>query len=107
MHCSIDIYSFSVILWELATGRVLEYNLGVPGPPYDRDDVNARVRDGTRPLMYDAADVCGEEVVQLIKKCWDVDRQTRPSSSEIKVRDPLSFFQCVPLLKTRQGDVSA
>jgi hypothetical protein len=90
MHFSIDIYSFSVILWELATGRVLERNLGVPGPPYDRKEVNARVRD-TRPLMYDAANVCGDEVVQLIKQCWDVDRQTRPSSSEIKVRDPLSF----------------
>jgi hypothetical protein len=87
---SLDVYSFSVTIWELAARRMAVDNLGMR-KPYDWKEVARRGGEGERPPMYDVGKLCGNEVVELIRQCWDTDHQKRPSCSEIKVQDPASL----------------
>ncbi|KAG9302856.1 hypothetical protein G9A89_009633, partial [Geosiphon pyriformis] len=72
-----DIYSFSMLLWELATAK----------PPfYDRPHDNALIFNivfkGIRPeITFPFIPPC---IAEIIEKCWDANPENRPNAKEIE-----------------------
>ncbi len=89
-HTSIDVYSFAVIVWELAAGRSMAKHLGFSGQWWELPVGYGGMI--ARRIKEDASDLvamCGDELSdfgQLIKDCWSPDRAKRPSADEIVVR---------------------
>lgn len=68
-----DVFSFAIVLWELATSKV----------PYDNlTPLQAAlgVRQGLRPEMPSGLN---PTLVDLMRRCWDVNPTKRPSFSDI------------------------
>ncbi|CAB4440723.1 unnamed protein product [Rhizophagus irregularis] len=69
-----DIYSFSMIMWELTSGI----------PPFnDREhalQLSLSICKGERPEIIENTPQC---YVDLMKKCWNEDPLKRPSTSEV------------------------
>ncbi|XP_039257430.1 tyrosine-protein kinase CSK-like [Styela clava] len=69
-----DVWSYGVMLWEIwSFGRV-------PYPRVPLKDVLSKVMDGYR---MDKPDRCPEEIYCLMKKCWDINPDTRISFVEV------------------------
>ncbi len=70
-----DVFSFGIILWELATRK----------PPYygiDGTEVSKRVaNEGMRPKISDKE--CPGPLLDLMKRCWAKNPEDRPSFGEI------------------------
>lgn len=70
-----DVFSFAVIMWELATRK----------PPYygiDGSVVSQRVvKEGLRPKISDKE--CPGPFLELMRRCWDEDPEKRPYFGEI------------------------
>ena len=69
-----DIYSFSMIMWELMTGRK---------PFWDRKndtELMIKIRDGLRPPIVTNAP---KDYVTLMQKCWSSDPEIRPTAPHI------------------------
>ncbi|CAB4431901.1 unnamed protein product [Rhizophagus irregularis] len=72
---SSDVYSMSMIMWEITAGRKPFSNV--------KHDVQFafKVIDGERPKITDDTPEC---FVNLMKRCWDTDPTKRPSMKEIR-----------------------
>ncbi|CAI2179349.1 955_t:CDS:1 [Funneliformis geosporum] len=72
---AIDIYSFSMIMWEFISGI----------PPYDNEAHNNQlvtsICEGKRSEFIKDTPQC---YINLMKKCWDMDPFKRPIVLEIK-----------------------
>src|SRR6266498_2293279 len=73
---SSDIYSFSMIMWELMTGRK---------PFWDRNDntdldLIIKICDGLRPPIVSDAP---KDYIKLMQECWNSDPNKRPSAAGI------------------------
>ncbi|CAI2190084.1 9809_t:CDS:2, partial [Funneliformis geosporum] len=70
-----DIYSFSIIMWELISGV----------PPFNNEahdfQLSLEICKGKRPKDIENIPQC---YLNLMKKCWDIDPLKRPTASEIK-----------------------
>jgi len=71
-----DIYSFSMLMWEFASGK----------PPFVEETYDQllalQIIDGKRPIIVEEVPSCYAE---LMKQCWNVDPNERPSSYELFV----------------------
>ncbi|RGB39444.1 kinase-like domain-containing protein [Rhizophagus diaphanus] len=71
-----DIYSFSMIMWELTSGV----------PPFNNRahdlQLSLSICKGERPEIIENTPQC---YVDLMKKCWNEDPLERPSTSEVHV----------------------
>ncbi|EXX50462.1 Sps1p [Rhizophagus irregularis DAOM 197198w] len=69
-----DIYSFSMIMWELTSGI----------PPFNNRahdiQLSLSICKGVRPEILENTPQC---YVDLMKKCWNEDSSKRPSSKEV------------------------
>ncbi|POG67529.1 kinase-like domain-containing protein, partial [Rhizophagus irregularis DAOM 181602=DAOM 197198] len=69
-----DIYSFSIIMWELTSGV----------PPFNNRahdiQLSLSICKGERPEIIENTPQC---YVDLMKKCWNEDSSERPSSKEV------------------------
>ena len=72
---ALDIYSFSMIMWEFMTGRM----------PYDVFDniteLMIKICDGCRPELEDY--IAPEGYIKLMQECWDPDPIKRPNAHDI------------------------
>ncbi|CAI2198701.1 7513_t:CDS:1, partial [Funneliformis geosporum] len=70
-----DIYSFSIIMWELIFGV----------PPFDNKahdfQLSLDICKGRHLKIIKNISQC---YIDLMKKCWDMDPLKRPTASEIK-----------------------
>eukprot|EP01127_Copromyxa_protea_P019007 TRINITY_DN6092_c0_g1_i1.p1 TRINITY_DN6092_c0_g1~~TRINITY_DN6092_c0_g1_i1.p1 ORF type:complete len:781 (+),score=116.06 TRINITY_DN6092_c0_g1_i1:23-2344(+) len=80
---AIDIYSFAIVLWELATGSIPYLETG-----WNPIQIAMRVVAGDRPT----APAPNTLFASLITACWDQDPTLRPSFTEV-----LSFLSQIPL----------
>jgi hypothetical protein len=87
LHTSIDVFSFSMIICELATLQDLRASLGFNAPPYDRNKMALEILGGKRPDREDVVRSCGEVMARLLEQCWSPVRAVRPSFGKIKVRN--------------------
>ncbi|KAG9300784.1 hypothetical protein G9A89_023582 [Geosiphon pyriformis] len=70
-----DIYSFAMILWELATGKP-------PFHDYPHDEILIMaILNGQRPNI--TSPLIPPSIGKLIKKCWDANSKNRPTAEEI------------------------
>ncbi|RIB28496.1 kinase-like domain-containing protein, partial [Gigaspora rosea] len=69
-----DIYSFGIIMWELASGRPAHCDR-----PHDVD-LQIKIIKGLRPYVYKDFPPCYSD---LMTRCWDSDPNKRPKASEI------------------------
>ncbi|KAG9292744.1 hypothetical protein G9A89_008332 [Geosiphon pyriformis] len=82
-----DIYSFAMLLWELATGK----------PPfYDRSHDLFLVMDilynGIRPKI--TSPLIPPSYAEIIVKCWDVNPENRPTAREVyEMLNELTFSE--------------
>eukprot|EP00045_Choanoeca_perplexa_P009991 m.99625 g.99625 ORF g.99625 m.99625 type:complete len:691 (+) comp15104_c0_seq1:118-2190(+) len=72
-----DVWAFGVTLWEIAT-----YG-GVPYPGVDYMHVLDKLESGYRMGRPEG---CPLEIYQLMRQCWDVDPELRPSFHAIRER---------------------
>jgi len=68
-----DIYSFGLLLWEIAVVEPL-FNLMEP------KKIAAQVLKGVRPIIPPS---CPSELSSLMTRCWDDDPHLRPTFQEI------------------------
>src|SRR6266542_5699127 len=71
-----DIYSFSMIMWELMTGRK---------PFWDQNDLTdldliIKICDGFRPPIVTNAP---KDYIKLMQECWNSDPDKRPAAADI------------------------
>ncbi|XP_013867801.1 receptor-interacting serine/threonine-protein kinase 4 [Austrofundulus limnaeus] len=78
---SFDIYSYGILLWSIFTGQEPYQGKG-------KDLVAVRIPKGDRPDVkrYHKNVERMEELVKLMKQCWDGDPVKRPKSEEIMAR---------------------
>ncbi|RIB22040.1 kinase-like domain-containing protein, partial [Gigaspora rosea] len=67
-----DIFSFGMIMWEIAAGE----------PPFNNlsHDINLSLVVGVRPQI---ANSIPQFYASLIKRCWDMDPSKRPTAKEL------------------------
>lgn len=68
-----DIYSFGMLLWEMATSDV-------PFAEVDYNQIVLETVNGRRPQIPDSTP---NTVLDLITSCWDSDYTTRPSATQV------------------------
>ncbi|CAB4441796.1 unnamed protein product [Rhizophagus irregularis] len=73
---AIDIYSFSMIMWEFTSGVPPFNDRG-----HDTDLILSIYKDGERPEIIENTPQC---YTDLMKRCWDEDPLKRPSASEVR-----------------------
>ncbi|RIB19748.1 kinase-like domain-containing protein [Gigaspora rosea] len=69
-----DIYSFSIIMWEILYGKPV---------PFEQKlelQFQLQVFNGLRPHIYENTAIC---YTNLMKKCWNMNPKKRPTAKEI------------------------
>ncbi|KAG9297294.1 hypothetical protein G9A89_000385 [Geosiphon pyriformis] len=72
-----DIYSFSMLLWELATGKPPFHDL-----PHDLDLIFDIVFNSMRPVI--TSPLIPPSIAEIIEMCWDVKPNNRPTAKEVR-----------------------
>ena len=75
---SSEIYSFAVICWELFANQIVYEGMGP-------EEVQDKVKQGLRPVVDDMEQNTPIELKILIQKCFDNDKDNRPSINEFKL----------------------
>lgn len=70
-----DVWSFGIVIWEVITFG------STPYPGLSASDVAFKVRNGE---VMDKPDHCSEEVYKLMKDCWAMSPEERPTFSDFK-----------------------
>jgi len=75
----VDVYSFSMILWQMLTGKKLAEGFGLKQQEVPMNAVQVALKvviEGIRPSIPDD---CPKYLQKLIQKCWDSKPENRPS----------------------------
>ena len=73
-HASVDVYSFSIVIWQVLAGQVPFQDMG------KRKYMEKVVKGGYRPEM---SATWPAPFRRLLMRCWDKDKNKRPNFSEI------------------------
>eukprot|EP00941_MAST-03F_sp_MAST-3F-sp1_P005498 g5498.t1 len=73
-NCSVDVYAFGIMLWEMFTRQV-------PFDGWDPFDIIKKVVKGERPEIPETG--CPTKIKEIIKECWKHEASQRPSSGSL------------------------
>ncbi|RIB22252.1 kinase-like domain-containing protein [Gigaspora rosea] len=73
-----DIYSFGIIMWEILYGKTVHFEQ--KSKSRSKLQFQIQVCNGLRPHIYDNTAKC---YADLMKKCWNIDPNERPTSTEV------------------------
>mmetsp|Transcript_6378 Transcript_6378/g.10919 ORF Transcript_6378/g.10919 Transcript_6378/m.10919 type:complete len:650 (+) Transcript_6378:61-2010(+) len=71
-----DIYSFGVVLWEMVERKY-------PFKDMTDDEVSVAVRGNVRPKVSKCFDRYPASMKDLVLKCWDDNKETRPKAGDV------------------------
>ncbi|NXN77486.1 RIPK1 kinase, partial [Bombycilla garrulus] len=82
-----DVYSFGIVIWAIFANK----------EPYENGINEAQIcfgiMNGNRPDIKEITDKCPEEIIDLMKQCWDEDAEKRPTFAEISERYKPFYYQ--------------
>ncbi|NXP02880.1 RIPK1 kinase, partial [Thinocorus orbignyianus] len=73
-----DVYSFGIVMWAIFADK----------EPYENGINEAQIcfgiMNGSRPDIKEITNKCPEEIIDLMRQCWDQDSEKRPTFAEIR-----------------------
>ncbi|NXN98491.1 RIPK1 kinase, partial [Rhinopomastus cyanomelas] len=92
-----DVYSFGIVMWAIFADK----------EPYEHGINEAQicfgVMNGNRPDTKEITGKCPEEIIDLMKQCWEDEPEKRPTFAEIKERYKPFYYE--KLGKTIEDDL--
>nr|XP_060482903.1 receptor-interacting serine/threonine-protein kinase 1-like [Panthera onca] len=68
-----DVYSFGIVLWAIFANK----------EPYENAICEQQliicIKSGNRPNVEDIIEYCPEEIISIMKQCWEADPEVRPT----------------------------
>jgi serine/threonine protein kinase len=82
---AVDVYSYGMILWELATRQIPWPNVRSDDLPREMfvEALNRELQTGRRPLIPLAIAEANPDFVEMIHRCWAGDPEDRPTFSVV------------------------
>lgn len=77
-----DVYSFGILLYELFA-LILPFEEEIADLAGNKENIKSVVKGNLRPNLTKLNPDCPEDIKALMIKCWDSNREDRPSSSEV------------------------
>ncbi|NWS74181.1 RIPK1 kinase, partial [Crotophaga sulcirostris] len=82
-----DVYSFGIVIWAIFASK----------EPYEHGINEAQIcfgiMNGNRPDIKEIADKCPEEIIELMKQCWEQEPEKRPTFAEISQSYKPFYYQ--------------
>ncbi|XP_058589151.1 receptor-interacting serine/threonine-protein kinase 1 isoform X1 [Neofelis nebulosa] len=73
-----DVYSFGIVLWAIFANK----------EPYENAICEQQliicIKSGNRPNVEDIIEYCPEEIISIMKQCWEADPEVRPTFAGIE-----------------------
>eukprot|EP00047_Mylnosiga_fluctuans_P020046 m.88349 g.88349 ORF g.88349 m.88349 type:complete len:1295 (-) comp8366_c0_seq2:2436-6320(-) len=106
-----DVYSYAIVMWEIASGRTPYYDIPLE-TAIDFDDLRKRIVMGLRPRLEDLKAVVPPGYARLMVQCWSAGAHLRPPFTEIvsvldELRPPTPAFGPSFLLAEAEAHVRA
>ncbi|NXQ57121.1 RIPK1 kinase, partial [Anthoscopus minutus] len=82
-----DVYSFGIVIWAIFASK----------EPYENsineNQICFGILNGNRPDIKEIADKCPLEIIDLMKQCWNEDKEKRPTFAEISGRYKPFYYE--------------
>ncbi|NXY85921.1 RIPK1 kinase, partial [Alcedo cyanopectus] len=72
-----DVYSFGIVVWAIFANKE-PYEYGI-----NEAQICFGIMNGNRPDVEEITDKCPEEIIDLMKQCWEQESEKRPTFAEI------------------------
>ncbi|NXX78396.1 RIPK1 kinase, partial [Urocolius indicus] len=82
-----DVYSFGIVIWAIFANK----------EPYEHGINEAHIcfgiMNGNRPDIKEITGKCPEEIIELMKQCWEQESEKRPTFAEISQRYKPFYYE--------------
>ncbi|NXF86598.1 RIPK1 kinase, partial [Eubucco bourcierii] len=82
-----DVYSFGIVIWAIFANKE-PYEYGI-----NEAQICFGIMNGNRPDIKEITDKCPEEIIDLMKQCWEQEPEKRPAFAEISQRYKPFYYQ--------------
>lgn len=82
-----DVYSFGIVIWAIFAEKE-PYENGI-----NEMQICFGIINGNRPDVKEISGKCPEEIIDLMKQCWDQDSEKRPTFAEISETYKPFYYQ--------------
>ncbi|NXN28515.1 RIPK1 kinase, partial [Nycticryphes semicollaris] len=72
-----DVYSFGIVMWAIFADKE-PYEHGI-----NETQICFAIMNGSRPDVKEITNKCPEEIIDLMRQCWDQESDKRPTFAEI------------------------
>ena len=82
--CAVDVYSFGMLLWEMATRQTPWFDLAQDEASFFVQ-LNNALQTGRRPTIPEMVAQVHHEFVEVMQRCWAGDAADRPAFAEVSI----------------------